>query len=69
MKRQAFSPIKYIKANPEEDKVTVGYNYYKHFDKNSDAFDDYLVAEETISTEKTMVVEIKLWASNPYSAT
>lgn len=47
--------IKYIQAEPEEPKLSVGHDYYEHFDKNSDAFDEYLVAEETISTEKAMV--------------
>jgi len=47
--------IKYIQADPEEPKLSVGHDYYEHFDKNSDAFDEYLVAEETISTEKAMV--------------
>lgn len=47
--------IKYIQAEREEPKLSVGHDYYEHFDKNSDAFDEYLVAEETISTEKAMV--------------
>lgn len=47
--------IKYIQSAPEDKKLSVGHDYYEHFDKNSDAFDEYLVAEETISTEKAMV--------------
>lgn len=47
--------IKYIQSTPDDKKLSVGYDYYEHFDKNSDAFDEYLVAEETISTEKAMV--------------
>lgn len=47
--------IRYIQAEPDDKKISVGHEYYEHFDRNSDAFDEYLVAEETISTEKAMV--------------
>lgn len=47
--------IRYIQAEPDDEKISVGHEYYEHFDRNSEAFDEYLVAEETISTEKTMV--------------
>lgn len=47
--------IRYIQAEPDDKKISVGHEYYDHFDRNSDAFDEYLVAEENISTEKAMV--------------
>lgn len=47
--------IKYIEATPEDKKVSVGSDFYDQFDKNSDAFDDMLVEEEAVSTEKVMV--------------
>ena len=47
--------IRYIESTPDDPKVSVGHNYYDHFDKNSDAFDEYLLEEETVTTEKVMV--------------
>ena len=47
--------IKYIESDPDEKKVSVGSDFYDQFDKNSDAFDDMLVEEEAVSTEKVMV--------------
>ena len=47
--------IKYIQAESDDLKVTIDRDYYDHYDKNSDAFDKYLVEEETISTEKATV--------------
>lgn len=47
--------IKFIQSEPEDKKVSVGSNYYDHYGKNSDAFDEYLTAEEAVSTEKAMV--------------
>ena len=47
--------IDYIKAEPDDPKVTVAGDYYTHFGKNSTAFDEMLVAEEEITTEKIMV--------------
>lgn len=47
--------IKYIQSEPDDEKISVGSNYYDHYDKNSDAFDEYLIEEDTISTEKVMV--------------
>jgi hypothetical protein len=47
--------IRYIQSEPDEEKVSVGHAFYDHFDRNSDAFDEYLMEEETISTEKVMV--------------
>lgn len=47
--------IKQIKAEPDEKKVGIGSDFYDQFDKNSDAFDVMLTAEETVTTEKVMV--------------
>lgn len=47
--------IKYIQAEPEDAKISVGSNYYAHYDKNSNAFDEYLLEEDTITTEKAAV--------------
>jgi superfamily II DNA/RNA helicase/chromosomal replication initiation ATPase DnaA len=47
--------IKYIECEPDEEKISVGHEYYDHYAKNSDAFDAYLTAEDAISTEKVMV--------------
>lgn len=47
--------IDMIKAEPDEPKVSVSGDYYTHFGKNSTAFDEMLVAEEEVTTEKIMV--------------
>ena len=47
--------IDYIKAEPDDPKATVAGDYYSHFGKNSTAFDEMLVAEEEVTTEKIMV--------------
>lgn len=47
--------IKYIQAEPDDEKISVGSNYYDHYDKNSTAFDEYLMEEDTITTEKAAV--------------
>ena len=47
--------IKYIEALPDGQKVSVGRDYYDHYDSNSKAFDEYLMEEETIHTEKALV--------------
>ena len=47
--------IKLIQAEPDETKVSIGSDFYDQYDKNSDAFDDMLVEEEAVSTEKVMV--------------
>lgn len=47
--------IDYIKAEPDDPKVSVSSDYYTHFGKNSVAFDAMLVAEEEVTTEKIMV--------------
>ncbi len=47
--------IDLIKAEPDDAKVSVSSKFYEHFDSNSTAFDQMLVAEEEVSTEKVMV--------------
>lgn len=47
--------IKYIECGPDEEKASVGHDFYSQYDQNSQAFDDYLTAEEAISVEKVMV--------------
>ena len=47
--------IKLIQAEPEEPKVSIGSDFYDHYGKNSTAFDDMLVEEDTVSTEKVML--------------
>ena len=47
--------IELIKAEPDEQKISIAGDFYEHFGKNSAAFDQMLVAEEEVSTEKPMV--------------
>lgn len=47
--------IDLIKAEPDDEKVSVSSRFYEQFDSNSDAFDQMLVAEEEVSMEKVMV--------------
>lgn len=47
--------IDLIKAEPDDAKISVSSKFYEHFDNNSTAFDQMLVAEEEVSTEKVMV--------------
>ena len=47
--------IELIKAEPDDARISVSSKFYEHFDNNSTAFDQMLVAEEEVSTEKVMV--------------
>lgn len=47
--------IDLIKAEPDDPQIAVSGDYYTHFGKNSTAFDEMLVAEEEVTTEKIMV--------------
>ena len=47
--------VEYIKAEPDDPKIIVPGVFYQHFDKNNVAFDQMLVAEEEVTTEKVMV--------------
>lgn len=47
--------IELIKAELDDARISVSSKFYEHFDNNSTAFDQMLVAEEEVSTEKVMV--------------
>lgn len=47
--------IPFIKAGPDDPKVTVGGVYYAQFEQNDVAFDDMVLQEEEVSSEKPMV--------------
>lgn len=47
--------IALIQSEPEEPKVSVSADFYPQFDRNSDAFDEMLIADEEVSSEKVMV--------------
>lgn len=47
--------IKLIQSEPDEPKESIGSDFYDQYDKNSEAFDEMLVEEEAVSTEKVMV--------------
>ena len=47
--------IKYIESKPDDKKTAISSRFYDQYDSNSIAFDDMLVAEEDVSTEKIMV--------------
>lgn len=47
--------IALIKAEPDDKKIGVAGDFYKHFSQNDAAFDKMLTAEEEVSTEMVMV--------------
>lgn len=47
--------IKYIECDKNEKHVSVNKEYYCHYDSNSTAFDNYLVYEEEVTTEKVKI--------------
>lgn len=47
--------IEYIKCEPDEEKVSVGKNYFGHYDSNNEAFDYSLVEEEVITNARPAV--------------
>lgn len=51
--------IEYIKCEPDEEKVSVGKNYFSHYDSNNEAFDYSLVEEEVITNAK---YDLRDWA-------
>ncbi len=44
--------IKFIEAEPDDKKLSVGYDYYEHYKRNSEAFDEMLLEDEIVSLEK-----------------
>lgn len=47
--------IRLIESEPDDVKINIGSDFYDQYDKNDKAFDDMLVEEEMVSTEKVMV--------------
>ena len=47
--------IKLIQSEPDDQPVSIGSDFFDHYDENSNAFDAMLVEEEAVSTEKVMV--------------
>lgn len=47
--------IEMIKSALEDNKISVSADFYNHFDLNNIAFDNMLVEEEEVSTEKVMI--------------
>lgn len=47
--------ITLIKAEPDDKKIGIAGDFYKHFSQNDAAFDKMLTAEEEVSTEMVMV--------------
>lgn len=47
--------IRLIESEPDDAKINIGSDFYDQYDKNDKAFDDMLVEEEMVSTEKVMV--------------
>ena len=47
--------IALIKAEPDNKKIGIAGDFYKHFSQNDAAFDKMLTAEEEVSTEMVMV--------------
>lgn len=55
-KQMSFNEaIKYIECNNDEKHISVSKEYYDHYDANSTAFDDYILYEEEVTTEKVMI--------------
>lgn len=50
-----INAIEYIKSEIDENSICVGKCYYDHLDANSNAFDDYLIADDEISFSKPMI--------------
>ena len=47
--------IKFLQCEPEEEKVSVGKEYFDHFVANNEAFDNSLQEEEVVTTTKPVV--------------
>ena len=47
--------IGYFKCEPDEKKISVGKNYFEHYDANNEAFDLSLIDEEVITVGRTAV--------------
>lgn len=47
--------MKYIESQPDDPRISVRHDYYEFFERNSAAFDDMLMEEEKVSSEKVQV--------------
>lgn len=47
--------IRFIESKPDDKKSSIGSRYYEHYEKNDKAFDEMLIEEEMVSTEKVMI--------------
>ena len=47
--------IEYIKCEPDVEKISVGKNYFNHYDANNEAFDYSLIEEEVITSNRPAV--------------
>lgn len=47
--------INLIKSNQDDKKESISSKFYEHFDSNSNAFDEMLIADDIVSTEKVKV--------------
>ena len=47
--------IKLIEATPDEKQISVRSDYYEHLAANETAFDDMVIEDELVSTEKTVL--------------
>lgn len=47
--------VGYLKCEPDEERISVGKNYFEHYDANNEAFDMSLTEEEVITTGRTAV--------------
>lgn len=41
--------IEYLKCEPDEEKISVGENFYTFFEANNKSFDDFIIEEEVIT--------------------
>lgn len=47
--------VEYLKCEPDEEKISVGKNYFQHYDLNNEAFDYSLTEEDIITTQRVAV--------------
>lgn len=47
--------IRYFKCEADEERISVGKNYFDHYDANNEAFDISLIEEDVITTGRTAV--------------
>ena len=47
--------VNYLKCEPDVEKISVGKEYFTHFDKNNEAFDYSLIEEDVITNNRPVV--------------